>query len=131
MARPSSLQILMNWKQLLEQAQAEVTQTIAELPADLRSRAAALPLTCEHVPNRALLDDGIEPDTLGLFVGGDFVHEHEVPIPAQIILYLDNLWDMAEGDEEIFRNEVRITYIHELGHYLGLDEDELDERGLL
>ena len=112
-------------------AQAEVVQTIAELPEDLRGRAEALPVTYEHVPNRALMDDGIEPDTLGLFVGGDFVHEHDVPMPAQIILFIDNLWDMVEGDEEIYRDEVRITYIHELGHYLGLDEDELDERGLL
>lgn len=121
----------MNWKRILELAQAEVAQTIAELPEDLQSRAAALPVTYEHVPNRALVADGIEPDTLGLFVGGDFVHEQEVPMPAQIILYLDNLWDMVEGEEEIYRDEVRITYIHELGHYLGLDEDELDERGLL
>ena len=27
--------------------------------------------------------------------------------------------------------EVRITYIHEFGHYLGLDESELEARGLL
>lgn len=26
--------------------------------------------------------------------------------------------------------EVRITYIHEFGHYLGLDESELESRGL-
>ncbi len=121
----------MNWKRILELAQAEVAQTVAELPADLRTRAAALPVTYERVPNRALMDDGIEPDTLGLFVGGDFVHEEHVPMPAQIILYLQNIWDMVEGDEDGFLDEVHITFIHELGHYLGLDEDELDERGLL
>jgi predicted Zn-dependent protease with MMP-like domain len=121
----------MNWKRLLELAQAEVAQTIAELPADLRSRAVTLPVTYEPAPSRALIDDGIEPDTLGLFVGGEFAHEHEVLMPAQIILYLDNLRDMVEGDEELYCEEVRITYIHELGHYLGLDEDELEERGLL
>ena len=27
--------------------------------------------------------------------------------------------------------EVRITYIHEFGHYLGLGESELEARGLL
>ena len=37
----------------------------------------------------------------------------------------------VEGDEEEFRFEVRTTLMHELGHYLGLDEEELDERGLL
>lgn len=121
----------MNWNELLEIAQAEVERTIEDLPDDLRSRAMAVPVTYEPVPNRALIEDGIEPDTLGLFVGGDFVHEREVPFPAQIILFLDNLWEMAEGDEEIYSQEVSITYIHELGHYLGLDEDELEERGLL
>lgn len=121
----------MDWKRLSEAAQAEVEQTIAALPADLRSHAATLPVTYEHVPNRALMEDGIESDTLGLFVGGEFIHQHDVPLPAQIILYLDNLWDMVEGDEKSYREEVRITYIHELGHYLGLDEDELDARGLL
>ena len=121
----------MSWERLLELARVEVAQTIAELPDDLRPRAAALPVTYERVPNRAIVEDGIEPDTLGLFVGGDFSHEEHVPIPAQIILYLENIWDMAEEDEEEFCDEVRITLIHELGHYLGLDEDELDERGLL
>jgi predicted Zn-dependent protease with MMP-like domain len=43
---------------------------------------------------------------------------------------LENLRDFAEGDEVIFREEVRTTFLHELGHYLGLDEDELTERGL-
>jgi predicted Zn-dependent protease with MMP-like domain len=34
------------------------------------------------------------------------------------------------GDEGYFRDEVRTTFLHELGHYLGLDEDELAVRGL-
>jgi predicted Zn-dependent protease with MMP-like domain len=120
----------MNWARLLDLAQAEVARTIAELPDDLRPRAAALPITYERLPNRALIRDGIEADTLGLFVGGEFATEEHVPIPAQIILFLENIWDMVEGNEEQFGDEVRITLVHELGHYLGLNEDELDERGL-
>ena len=38
---------------------------------------------------------------------------------------------MVGGAEESFEEEVGITFMHELGHYLGLDEDDLDERGLL
>jgi predicted Zn-dependent protease with MMP-like domain len=121
----------MNWAHLLELARAEVAQTLAELPDDLRPRATSLPVTYERVPGSALTSDGIEPDTLGLFVGGDFAHESDVPLPAQIILYLENIWEMVEGDEEEFTEEVHITFIHELGHYLGLNEDELDDRGLL
>jgi predicted Zn-dependent protease with MMP-like domain len=121
----------MNWARLLELARAEVARTIAELPDDLRPRAAALPVTYERLPNRDLVLDGVEPDTLGLFVGGEFTAEEHVPIPAQIILFLENISEMVAGDEAEFCDEVRITLIHELGHYLGLDEDELDERGLL
>ena len=121
----------MSWARLLEIAREEVTRTLTELPDDLRRRAAALPVTYERVPNPALEAEGIEPDTLGLFVGGDFTHEPDVPVPAQIILFLQNICDMVDGDEDEFRHEVRVTLIHELGHYLGLDEDDLDERGLL
>jgi predicted Zn-dependent protease with MMP-like domain len=121
----------MTWARLLELARDEVARTLAELPDDLRVRAAALPVSYERFPNRALEEEGVEPDTLGLFVGGDFTHEPEVPVPAQIILFLQNICDMVDGDEDEFCQEVRVTLIHELGHYLGLDEDELDERGLL
>jgi predicted Zn-dependent protease with MMP-like domain len=51
-------------------------------------------------------------------------------MPPQIILFLENLWDLADGKETIFRKEVQTTFLHELGHYLGLGEDELTERGL-
>lgn len=121
----------MNWSRLMELARAEVARTIESLPRDLRSRAAALPVSYERVPSAVIIADGIDADTLGLFVGGDFAHEEQIPLPAQIILYLENIWEMVEGDEEEYHEEVRITYIHELGHYLGLDEDDLDARGLL
>ena len=119
-----------DWKNLEALALAEVETTLAALPTPLRDRAQKLPVTFERQPNDALQTDGIEPDTLGLFVGPEFAEEEAVPMPPQIILFLENLWDFAEEDEEIFRDEVHTTYLHELGHYLGLDEDELTERGL-
>jgi predicted Zn-dependent protease with MMP-like domain len=121
-----------DWKQLHALALEEVETTLAELPAPLLERARALPVTFERKPNAAQCRDGIEPDTLGLFVGPEFAFEETtaLPLPPQIILFLENIRDMAEGDEEIFREEVRTTYMHELGHYLGLDEDDLFDRGL-
>jgi predicted Zn-dependent protease with MMP-like domain len=119
-----------NWKQLQAMALVEVEATQAALPKPLRERAEKLPVTFERQPNAGLQADGIEVDTLGLFVGPEFADEGNVPMPPQIILFLENLWDFAEGDDEIFRAEVRATFLHELGHYLGLDEDELAERGL-
>ena len=119
-----------DWKKLRQLALAEVEATVAALPGPLRERAAKLPVTFERIPNAGLQADGIEADTLGLFTGAEFAEEGNVPLPPQIILFLENLWDFAEGDGEIFRDEVHTTYLHELGHYLGLDEDELTERGL-
>ena len=118
------------WKYLQKVALAEVEATLAALPKPLRERAEKLPVTFERQLNAGLQADGIEADTLGLFTGPEFADEEYVPMPPQIILFLENLWDFAEGDEEIFRDEVHTTFLHELGHYLGLDEDELTERGL-
>ena len=120
----------LNWKQLKAVASEEVEATLARLPAPLRERAGMLPVTFERIPNAGLQADGIEPDTLGLFVGPDFAEEGAVPMPPQIILFLENLRDFAEGDEDIFREEVTTTLLHELGHYLGLDEGDLMDRGL-
>ena len=119
-----------DWKKLEALALAEVEATLAALPAPLREQAQKLPVTFERRPNRTLQADGIEPDTLGLFVGPEFAEEDMVPMPPQIILFLENLWEQAEADEEFFRDEVHTTVLHELGHYLGLDEDELTKRGL-
>ena len=121
-----------DWKKLHSLALAEVEATLAELPPPLRERAKQLPVTFERAPNAGLVADGIEADSLGLFTGPAFAdEEHDPsPLPPQIILFLANLWDFADGDEDIFRDEVHKTYLHELGHYLGLDEDDLFDRGL-
>lgn len=121
------------WNRLLTIAREEVAATIRELPAELRPHAEALPVSFEPAPSDELVEDGLDADLLGLFVGDgiDVPESERSPLPRQIFLFLENLWDFAEADEEIFREEVHITYIHEFGHYLGLDEDELEERGLL
>ena len=118
------------WNELCALATKEIEATLAELPLELRERAAKLPVTFEPVPNAGLQADGIDSDVLGLFVGPEFAEEDAVPMPSQIILFLENLWDFAEGDEKVFLDEIRTTFLHELGHFLGIDEDDLEERGL-
>lgn len=119
----------MDWNQLQELAAKEIETTLAALPKPLREQAGKLPVTFEPVPNAGLQADGIELDTLGLFTGSEFADDGVV-LPSQIILFLENLWDFAEGDEKVFCEEVRTTFLHELGHFFGLDEDDLIERGL-
>jgi len=106
----------LDWEKLHARAREEVEATLAALPAPLRERAQALPVTFECRPNAAHRRDGIEPDTLGLFVGPEFAYEETTaePLPPQIILFLENLWDLAQADEEFFREEAHTTYLHEL-----------------
>jgi len=120
------------WPRLLELAQAEVETTLRDLPRALQTPARNIPIVYEPRPNRALIDDGLDPDTLGLFVGEPHAHSEDGAggLPAQIILFLENLWEFSESDEEIFLDEVNTTLMHELGHYLGLNEDDLEDRGL-
>ena len=117
------------WRAL---AEAEVARTIEALPKALRQKARELPVTCEVYPSAELESEGVASDTLGLFVGEPWAEAGSTasPLPGQIILFLENLKDYTEGDPEAFGEEVRTTYLHELGHYLGLDEDELSVRGL-
>ena len=119
-----------HWKQLQAVASSEVEALLMALPAPLRERAEKLPVTFQRWPNAGLQADGIELDTLGLFTGPEFAHEGMVPLPPQIILFLENIWDFAEENPEVFKREIRTTFLHELGHYLGLDEDDLTWRGL-
>jgi predicted Zn-dependent protease with MMP-like domain len=120
------------WNHLVAAARTEVRETLNSLPKALRARAETLPVTFEPRPSQDLLDDGIEPDTLGLFVGDSFA-EGEVGgdlMPPQILLFLENLWECADEDDINYRFEIRTTLIHELGHFLGLDESDLEYRGL-
>jgi predicted Zn-dependent protease with MMP-like domain len=122
----------MKFARLARIAQPVVEAARARLPAAVRSAAAAVPVCFEPRPNDAILDEGYEPDILGLFVGHSHLAElaDAAPLPPQILLFLENIWDAAEGDEATYRDEVRLTYLHELGHYLGWNEDEIAERGL-
>ncbi len=122
----------MLWKQLLKLGKAEVKTTLEAMPAKLREEAQQIPVTFERRPSQAMEADGIEPDTLGLFVGESFPEgeSSSQPMPPQVLLFLENIWEMAEGDEDVYREEIRTTLLHELGHYLGLDEIDLEERGL-
>jgi predicted Zn-dependent protease with MMP-like domain len=114
-------------KRLEKLARDEVEAITAALPAPLTERVRLVPVIFEARPDP---DDNQEEDLLGLFTGPELACEGDDPLPPQIILFLENLWDEAGCEERAFLDEVRITYLHELGHYLGLDEDDLFERGL-
>jgi predicted Zn-dependent protease with MMP-like domain len=50
------------------------------------------------------------------------------PIPATITIYRQTLEDAFHDPEEL-QEQIRITVLHELAHYFGIDEARLDELG--
>ncbi len=120
-----------SWDHLESLARGEVAAVLRGLPEPLRARAATVNVCYETASGQSAAAEGLGDDLLGLFVGPDFASEEDHgSLPPRIILFLESLWDYCEGDEAAYGEEVRTTYLHELGHYLGLDEDEVEERGL-
>ncbi|MGH9869034.1 MAG: metallopeptidase family protein [Candidatus Polarisedimenticolia bacterium] len=110
-----------------------VQQAAAALPDEFRSRLGDLPVLVEDVPPPDLLKtlDDPAPDLLGLFVGVPLTLKttHDVPsMPDAIYLFKRNL-ERACADEDELVEQIGVTLRHELGHYLGMDEDDLEEAG--
>jgi predicted Zn-dependent protease with MMP-like domain len=71
-----------------------------------------------------------DPDLYGLFEGVPLTEGGPdlAELPGRIAIYRRPLvTDFPDEDE--LREEIRITVLHELGHYFGLDEDRLAELG--
>ena len=122
-----------NPRRLIGLARREVENVISALPEDVRRKAEEVHVAYELAMPGYWKEDGVEPDSLGLFSGPscadpEFDTAPEIPL---ISLFLLNLWDYSDSDVQTFREEVRRTYLHELGHYLGLEEDDMEQRGLL
>jgi len=111
----------------LKQIAARETKTLINcLPAELRSKLSVVAVVLQCRPNKDQITDGIESDCLGLFTGPSLRDgEGGAPLPPQIILFLENISDEARDSGRGYREELRRTFLHELGHYLGLEEDEL------
>lgn len=114
-------------------AQRVVRVTMHRLPERIKTAARHCRIELEWIDDcLAAGEDLPGDDLLGLFEGaslGDATPEDLESLP-RIRLFLDSLWDYAEGSPEVFRDEVRITLLHELGHYLGLNEDQVANMGL-
>jgi predicted Zn-dependent protease with MMP-like domain len=69
-----------------------------------------------------------EPDIFGRYDGLGPTSDRAGALPDRIVIYRIPLIESFSDPEEL-RREIRITVLHELGHYFGLDEKRIDELG--
>jgi len=119
----------MLWERLIGLAEGEIAEVLDALPPPIRGSVDRSVIFLEKRPGPREIEEGFAPDTLGLFEGASML-DGETHEPPRIHLWLLNIWDYCEGDEEAFREEVRVTLAHEIGHLLGMDEAMIEERGL-
>jgi predicted Zn-dependent protease with MMP-like domain len=120
----------MDFETLSRWANEELKALTKVLPPDVQRAAAKVPVSIEEKPGAGPFDDELAGDELGLFEGPSAMDEADPAELPRIRLFLANLWDWVEHDEQDFRDEVGTTFLHELGHYLGWDEDDVNARGL-
>ncbi len=99
------------------------------LPGDLRRSLDEVAVVIADYAHPAQLAGFAEPELLGLFSGPPRAERHDAGGTMPTI----HLWRRAHEhhchDAAGMRSEIRQTLWHELGHYLGYDEDELDALG--
>jgi len=112
-----------------------VEESLTELHPEIRRHLDEFPVVVDSLPRREILtaeQPPLSPDLLGLFVGRHLMDRsvHDVPgAPGAIYLFRRNLLRWCHDQDEL-RREIRITVQHEIGHLLGLDEQDLEDRGL-
>ncbi len=120
----------MNFDTLSQWADEELKSLVRVLPVDIREAAQKVTISMEEKPGHGAYDEELEGDELGLFEGPSAMDEDVSPEIPRIRLFLTNLWEWVSEDEQDYRDEVGTTFLHELGHYLGWDEEDIAERGL-
>jgi predicted Zn-dependent protease with MMP-like domain len=114
-----------------------VVDTLEALHPTLREYLADIPILLEEFPSDEVLQQYDPPayptELLGYFSGHSLMERStDDPwsgVPGAIVLFRRNLQRFAR-DREHLLEELRITLFHEVGHFLGLDEKDMEDRGL-
>jgi predicted Zn-dependent protease with MMP-like domain len=99
----------------MEDFEERVRQALDALPPELARGLENVAVVVEE-------ENAGEPDILGLF--------EEAPyLPAKVTIYQRPLEADFGHDPARLEHEIRVTVLHELAHYFGIDEDRLRELG--
>jgi predicted Zn-dependent protease with MMP-like domain len=114
---------MIDWEEL---AQRQIADLQRALPEPIRARAMEVPVFFSRGR------EGKSRACLGLF-GGYSLKEGPPRQPDElprITLFIDLLAQATHCQRDRFVHEVRMTYLHELGHYFGWDEGQVSRAGL-
>lgn len=113
-----------------------VEAAVKELPEPVRRYLSNVAITVEALPSEEELtasDPPLSPSILGIFRGAPLGEKRSPDpwsqFPSSITLYQRNLETFARDEQEL-KEEIGVTLFHEVGHFLGLDEEQLRQRGL-
>lgn len=109
-------------------------EALSDLPPIFHDALRNVAVVVEEWPPDELLDElGVPPeDTLYGFYHGVPLPERSVQdsglLPDKISVYRGPLVEDFPNRGEL-RRQIRITVLHEIGHYFGMDEEELTRLG--
>lgn len=112
-----------------------VEDALQALPLPVRHYLENVAIAVEDLPAEDDLsgsDPRLSPAILGIFRGAPLGQKGSDPwshFPSSIVLYQRNLERFARDRPDLIE-QIGITLLHEVGHFLGLDEEDLYERGL-
>lgn len=108
-----------------------VQQAIADLPPPYAKLMESIAVMVEEEPPGDVLEDleiGGEDDLLGLYQGQSLAEDSFFTAggmqPARISIYRGPILRQCETPEEVVQ-EVYDTVVHELGHHVGLSDEEM------
>lgn len=108
-------------------------KVLASLPQVIREAILEVPVLVEPKPTREMAEHApaINPEVLGLFVGTSVGHKLSggTGYGDMVLLFQRNLERAGRSRQEVSK-EMKVTLLHEYGHYLGFDEEELEHLGL-
>jgi predicted Zn-dependent protease with MMP-like domain len=115
-----------------EEFRALVDEALLLIPENFREAMQNIAIVVEDEPSaRALADVGLEPpDTLlGLYEGTPLTERqwaHGNALPDKITLFQRPIEESSEDREDTIV-AIAETLIHEVGHYFGLSEEEIED----
>jgi len=108
-----------------------VEQALADLPSPYARLARDVSVVVEEEPPREVLDDldlDSADDLLGLYQGLSLAEESFFQSggqqPPRIAIYRGPILRLCQTADEV-RKEIRDTVVHELGHHVGLADDDM------